>query len=137
MTVQQATLESAALAVFAAAKKILGDEAIPSKAVIVGGAALWHLTRYRPTADIDIWLTGPMKPRTLKRAIPTVDPAFRLNMEAIHGVTYQCPSSRTVVPVDFVNIKSTPFVPRSAIISKLGDNELPWADRDDIVALKA
>ncbi|KAM6530111.1 hypothetical protein FALCPG4_008234 [Fusarium falciforme] len=98
MTVQQATLESAALAVFAAAKKILGDEAIPSKAVIVGGAALWHLTRHRPTADIDIWLTGPMKPRTLKRAIPTVDPAFRLNMEAIHGVTYQCPSSHPFRP---------------------------------------
>lgn len=50
MTVQQATLESAALAVFAAAKKILGDEAIPSKAVIVGGAALWRLTQHRPTA---------------------------------------------------------------------------------------
>lgn len=47
-----------------------------------------------------------MKPRMLKRAIPLVDPAFRLNMEAIHGVTYQCPSSRTIVPVDFVNIKS-------------------------------
>lgn len=50
MTVHQATLEFAALAVFAAAKKVLGDEAIPSKAVIVGGAALWRLTQHRPTA---------------------------------------------------------------------------------------
>lgn len=34
------------------------------------------------------------------------DLAFRLNMEAIHGVTYRCSVLRAIVSVDFVNIKS-------------------------------
>lgn len=50
MQVQQAALELAADAVFAATKRLLGDEAMLSSAVIVGGAALWRFTKHRPTA---------------------------------------------------------------------------------------
>lgn len=43
--------------------------------------------------DLDIWLTGKITPRNLKRALPGPDSPFRLNMEAIPGVTYLCPLS--------------------------------------------
>lgn len=49
MSTQQATLESAARAVFIATKTFLGQEAMLSSAIIIGGAALWRLTNHRAT----------------------------------------------------------------------------------------
>jgi hypothetical protein len=49
MSTQQIIRESAARAVLAATKRLLGQDVMLSSAVIVGGAALWRLTHHRPT----------------------------------------------------------------------------------------
>lgn len=44
-----------------------------------------------------------MNRHELKKALHVVDSAFTVNMEGICGVTYRCPVTKVITPVDLID----------------------------------
>uniref|UniRef100_A0A8H7K3K3 Endonuclease/exonuclease/phosphatase domain-containing protein n=1 Tax=Bionectria ochroleuca TaxID=29856 RepID=A0A8H7K3K3_BIOOC len=131
-------LFTAASAVLNAAKVALGPSAANTRVSIVGALSVLKYAPYRQTKDVDIFLLGGnLKRQELKRELPRVDSNLTVNMEGIYGVTYRCPVTKKITPVDLVNRRLTKFEPHSKILANLERLELPWPTRDDVILMKA
>ncbi|KAL7781344.1 hypothetical protein V8C43DRAFT_311141 [Trichoderma afarasin] len=130
-------LENAARAVLETAKIALGSTATETRVSVVGGLSVYKYAPYRQTKDVDIFLGGNVNRHELKKALHVVDSAFTVNMEGICGVTYRCPVTKVITPVDLIDRVVTGFEPRSRILAELEKWELPWPTREDVISMEA
>ncbi|KAH8725520.1 hypothetical protein GQ44DRAFT_220246 [Phaeosphaeriaceae sp. PMI808] len=56
-------------------------------------------------------------------------------MEAINGITFRCPVTKTIVPIDLID-RSTEFEPKTEALQSFEAGKLPWASRDDLISMK-
>lgn len=101
-----------------------------------------------------MFLGGNLLPGQLKRELPRANRAFTTNLEAINGVSYRSPTTKSITSIDLLDINvvcslisnscirnntnsKTGFEPQTRILDELKAQELPWATRDDLISMKA